>query len=186
MAKSLSTKILARSCTIRDARQALPYTMPCPQCQTVYHAMPRIASSHVIYHAMPRQTIPYTMLCPLGYTICHAMPTRPYHIPCHARQAIPYTMPCIARPYNILYHAIPFPMPCPPGHTMPCPSGHTTYHNIKRGMPSRRYMYLTMPARSYHIPCHATTNDFFGKSSHLSKGANGLVARCTIACNACK
>ena len=181
-------------CTICDARPALPYTMPCPQCQTVhmpctpchawYHTMParpyhircHALPGHAIYHAMPRQTIPYTMLCPLGHTICHAMSTRPYHIPCHARQTIPYTvrwpvhifshaMP--ARPYHIPFHAHQAILHTIT-YTMPCPQGDT--------------IYLTMLARSYNIPCHATSNDYFGWSCHLSKSANGLVTRCMIAC----
>ena len=151
------------------------------------------------------------MLCPPGHTICHAMPTRPYHIPCHDRQAIPYTMPCTilcharqaspfpipcqilpARQYHTPCHAhqaIPRTMPCPPGHTMPCQSRHTIYHAMPRQaiiytMPCSpgHTMYLTMPARSYHIPCHTMANDYFVKSCHLSKGANGLVTRCTITC----
>ena len=130
-----------------------------------------------------RQVIPYTMWCPPGNSIYHAMAARPFHIPCHAyqdilytmpspmpylpghnhipcdaHQAIPYTMPCIVRPYHLLCHAhqaIPFPMPC-----------HIIYH--------------AMPIRPCHIP--TTANDYSGKLYHLSKGANGLVTRCTIAC----
>ena len=131
------------------------------------------------------------------------MPGRPYHMPCHDHQAIPYTMPC--PPGYTIYHAmhrqaIPYQaMPIRPYH-IPCSPGHTIYHAI----PARIYhamlhqaiiyipchahqapghtIYLTMPVRSYHIPCHATPSDYFGKSCHLSKGVNGLVTRCTIAC----
>ena len=99
------------------------------------------------------------------------MPSRSYHKLCHTLQAIPHTMPC--PPYHNIYHAVPartyLAMPHQAiTYTMPCPPGHT--------------IYLIMHARSYHIPCHATVNDYFGKSCHLSKGANSLITRCTIAC----
>ena len=64
--------------TICDTRRALPYTTPCPQCHTVYHAM------HGRLRHIPCHALPYTMLCL----------ERPYPIPCYARQAIPYAMPC--------------------------------------------------------------------------------------------
>ena len=106
-----------------DARQVIPYTIPWPPGHTIYHVMPS-KSYHIPYHG--RQAIPYIMPCQPGHIIHHAMhcqamqytmlwlartypipfmPARPYHampchtIPSHDRQAVPYTMPC------------------PPGHT---------------------------------------------------------------------
>ena len=122
-------------------------------------------------HSLPRQSIPYTMLCLSGHTLCHDMPTRPLHIPYHAmpNQALTYTIPCLPS------HTINHDTPCRPCHacmsisyTTPCPLGQT--------------IYLTMPARSYHIPCHAMANEYFGKSCHLSKGVNGFITRYTTAC----
>ena len=129
--------------------------MPCPSGHTIYHSMPA-RLCHIPCHASIGHTIYYAMSARpyLG----HAMPARPCHIPCHANQAIPHT-----RPYHI--HAMPAR-----AYLIPC--HHSQGHNI----------YLTMSARSYHIPCHVTANDYFGKACHLSKGANGLVTRCTIAC----
>ena len=100
-----------------------------------------------------RQAIAYTMPWPPGHTIYHAVPTRPYHTPCHC-QAMQYTMLCLASPYPIPYYArqaIPYTMPCPPGHTI--------YH----AMPVRLYhialsghtIYYAIPARPYLYPCHA-------------------------------
>ena len=107
--------------------------MPWPPGHTIYHAMP---TGHIIHTAKHWQAMQYTMLCL----------ARSYPIPYYARQAIPYAMPCHA------HQAIPYTMACPPGYTvyhcqaipytMPCPSGHT--------------FSSTMPARPYHIPCHAS------------------------------
>ena len=182
-----TTPYLARPYhTSCDARQAIAYTLSWPPGHTIYHAVPtrpyhtpcHALPCHAIYHAMPRQTLSYTILCPPGHTICHAMPTRPYRITCHTRQAIPLSGHTI---YYAARQAIPFPMPCPPDHTI--------YHAMPRQaitytMPwiPGHTIYLTMPARSYHIPCHVMPNNCFGKSCHLSKGANGLVTWCTIAC----
>ena len=167
--------------------------MPCPPGQTIYHAMPARpfhilckapcidCQATTIYHAMPARLCNIPCYASPDHTLYHIMPTRSYHMPCHAHQAIPYTMPC--PPGYIIHHrqAIPFPMPCPPGHTV--------YHAMPRQAITYTMLwlqgytiYLTMPTRSYHIPCHAMANDYFGKSCHLSKGANSLVTRCTIAC----
>ena len=136
------------------------------------------------------------------------------HIPCHAHQAIPFTMSCIARPchipcytsldhtlYQVMPQAIPYAMPCTPGHTIypmpariyniPChaSSGHTIHY----AMPARPYLFLcnarhaipyTMSFPSEHSTCHTRPYHipYFGKSCHLSKGANALVTRCTIVC----
>ena len=100
------------------------------------------------------------MFLPPGHIMYHGVPTRPYHTPCHvlpghaiyqcmSRQTIPFTILC---PPGHAQQAIPYAMPCPPGYTiyhclvipyiMPCPPGHTFSHAI--------------PARPYHIPCHAS------------------------------
>ena len=109
---------------------------------------------HTIYHVMP-----YTMPClARPYPIpCYArhMPCLPgpYHIPCHACQAIP----CIVRPYSIQCHArqaIPFPMPCPPGHTIYHAIPARTYHIPCHASPGHN-IYHFMPTRPYHIPYHA-------------------------------
>ena len=118
--------------------QAIPYIMPC-------------SPADIIYHAISRQAIPYAMPFPAGHTIYHAMPTRPYHIRCHTspgytilctiyhaipHQTITYTMLHLNRPIDIpfdAHQAIPYTMLCPP------------VHNV----------YHAMPARPYHIPCHA-------------------------------
>ena len=195
--------------TICDARHALSYAMPTVSCRIPCHSRPAIP------YDMPCIAKPCHIPCYASpeHTLYHVMPAMPYHIPCHARQAIQYTIPCIVRPYHILCYArqaIPFPMPCPPGHTMhaqqaipytvpchqaipytmPCQPGHTIYHAIPRQAiayimpcPPGHTIYLTMPATSYHTPCHATANDYFGKSCRLSKGANGNVTRCTIYCD---
>ena len=109
--------------------QAIPYTMVCPPArQTIPCSIP-CHIGHTKYH----------MRCPPGLTTeYHAMPTRPsiYHA-MHC-QAMPYTMLYIARPYPIPSYAcqaIPYALPCPPGHTI----------------------YHAMPARLYHIPCHASS-----------------------------
>ena len=148
----------ARPCHIPcHARQAIPYTMSChilchaSPDHTLYHVMPAIChacQAHTIYHAMPARLYHASS----GHTLYNAMPVRPYLFPCHAHQAIPYTMPF--QPEHTIYHAMPrqaitYTISCQPDHTI----------------------YLTMPTRSCHIPCHATANDYFGKSCHLSKGA---------------
>ena len=119
---------------LRHIHQAIPNTMPCPPGYTI---IPCYASpGHTIYYAMPawpylfpyhvRQDIPYTMPCPSGHTTYHAMPTRPYHIPYHTSQDWYhiYHISCHASPGHNIYHAmpqaIPYTLPCPPGHTVPC------------------------------------------------------------------
>ena len=85
-----------------DAHQAIPFTMPCPQDHTIYHAMSarphhkpcQTMPGHTLYHPIPRQAIPYTMPCPPGHTIYHARPVKQYHISCHVHQAVAYNMPC--------------------------------------------------------------------------------------------
>ena len=100
-----------------DARQALPYTMPYPQCHTVYYAM---HARHCPIPRHARKAIPYTMPCIVrschmpcfaspDHTVYHVVPVRPFHIPCHARQTI---------------HYIPS-------------SGHTIYYD----MPARPYLF---------------------------------------------
>ena len=144
-----------------DACQAVAYTMPWPSGHTIYHAI-STRPYHTPCHALPGHALPYFAspdhtlyhIIP-GHTICHA---RPYHIPCHARQPVPYT---IVRPYHILCYAIYHAMPLQTiPYTILCPLGHTICH-----------------AMSYHIPCHVTANDYFGKMCHLSEGANDLVTR---------
>ena len=126
-------------------------------------------TGHTIILCDARQAILYSMRDPPGLTIHYAMPciVRPYHVLCHARQAIPYTMPCPSG--HTTYHATPTRP-----YYITCQPGHTIYHAI--------------PTRPYHIPYHArqvipyTMQYYFGKSCHLSKVANGLVTRYTIAC----
>ena len=69
------------------------------------------------------------------------LPARPYHILCYTHQAIPYTMPC------------------PPGHTI-CPWGHNIYHAmLARPYHTSCYVYpgytIYHAMSSQSIPCHA-------------------------------
>ena len=101
---------------------------------------------HTIYMSSCQAT-PYAI--PYLARQYHVIPARPEHITCHARQAIPYTMPCT--PGHTINHAItcqaipyasqaiPYTMLCPPVNTI-CPSCHNIYHVI--------------PTRPYHISCH--------------------------------
>ena len=157
--------------TIYHDMTSMSYYITCHAHQPYYKPCHVSQSYHI--HAMPAQAIPYTKLCPRDHVIYHAIPARPYHIPWYAHQAIQYTI-CDA--HHILCHAsqdIPYTYYAMPGkaitYTMSGSPGHT--------------IYLSMPARSYHIPCHATANDYLGQSCLLSKGANGLLTRCMIAIN---
>ena len=171
------------SCRIPcHARQTMPFALPCPPGHNIYHVMHWQAMPHsmlCLARSYPilcyaRQAIPYAMPCPLSHTIYHAMPWPPRYTIYQAMhsQAIPYTMTCPPS------HSICHTMPIRPhtDHAMP-----TRLYHIQCHSSPDHTIYLIMPTRSYHISCHATANDYFGKSCHLSKGANGLVTRCTIA-----
>ena len=93
------------------------------------------------------------MPCPPANKMYHAMPVRLYHVQCYAYQAIPYAMPCL--PGHTIYHAITrqvipkinaITRPAIP-YAMSCQPGHIIYH----AMPVGPYH---MPVRPYHtMPC---------------------------------
>ena len=137
-------------------RQAIPYTMPCPQGHTIYRHLTSPGHYDILCHAphtipcqcdIPcdaHQAIPVTMPCPPDHIICHDITDRPYHIPCHARQAIPYTCHP-AKPHHMQYLASQYHIPCHVRkdipYTMPGPPSNTIYH--------------VMPTKPLHKPCHA-------------------------------
>ena len=89
-----------------NARQAIPYTMPCTPRHTINHAITR---QEIPYAS---QAIPYTMpcwpvhtICPSGHNIYHAMPIRPFHISCHIYPGNTINNSIPARPYHIPCHA---------------------------------------------------------------------------------
>ena len=145
-----------------------------------YHIPCHASSGHTIYYAMPAR--PYLFPCHARQAIPYTMPC-PYHIPCHAHQAILNTMlspmPCLPSHNHILCdarQAIPNTMRCPPDHTipcdnrkaipyqarqaipytMPCPPGFFTIYHAMHHL-AILYTMLCMPARPYHLPCHAHT-----------------------------
>ena len=119
------------------ARQAKPYTIPCQQGHTIYHAMPTwLCHKPFLVH----EAIPYSM------------PARQYCILCQAprlaRQAIYLTMP--ARPGHTVYHW----MPAMPYYIMWCPQSLTISH-ARPIRPCHNTMRCPGRIRPYHIPCDA-------------------------------
>ena len=97
---------LARQYHIQcNARQAIPYTMPCPPSHCINHAMPA-RPYHIPCHAFKAK--PYTMPGLPSHTIYHAITDRSHQMPWLPTITIYNAM------FTRLYHnTIPCPMPCP-------------------------------------------------------------------------
>ena len=85
------------------------------------------------------------MLCPPHHVIYHTRPARPYHIAFNAHQAMPCTT--LYLPDHVI---LPYTMLCSQGQTVYIVPWYACL-TIPYSIPCPH----AMPARPFHIPCHA-------------------------------